>query len=170
MTLIVSPLRHVPDLVATRKPSHVLTLLAPEIAPPLCPGVPAARHLKLTFNDVIAPLTGFIAPDPLIVQAILEFGDAWDGTRPMLVHCSAGISRSTAAAYIIACERMGTGSEEACAVRLRSAAPSATPNSLMVAIADEVLERGGRMVAAIAAIGRGADAFEGTPFDFRVAP
>ncbi len=170
MTLIVSPLRHVPDLLAARKPSHVLTLLAPEISPPSCPGFAADRHLKLQFNDIIAPMTGLIAPDPLIVQAILEFGDAWDGAQPMLVHCSAGISRSTAAAYIIACERMGAGSEDACAARLRSAAPSATPNSLMVAIADEVLERGGRMVAAIAGIGRGADAFEGTPFDIRVDP
>jgi predicted protein tyrosine phosphatase len=33
-----------------------------------------------------------------------------------------------------------------------------------VAIADDILGRNGRMVTAIAGIGRGEDAFEGTPF------
>ncbi len=47
---------------------------------------------------------------------------------------------------------------------LREAAPSATPNARLVGVADDILGRGGRMVDAIAGIGRGADAYEGTPF------
>ena len=47
---------------------------------------------------------------------------------------------------------------------LRRLSPSATPNPRLVAIANALLGRQGRMVSAIAAIGRGADAFEGTPF------
>ena len=47
---------------------------------------------------------------------------------------------------------------------LRTRAPFATPNGRLVALADALLGRKGRMVAAIRAIGRGADAFEGMPF------
>jgi len=54
--------------------------------------------------------------------------------------------------------------EEMLAQRLRTVAPSATPNPSLIAAADALLGRGGRMTRAIAAIGRGADAFEGTPF------
>jgi predicted protein tyrosine phosphatase len=38
----------------------------------------------------------------------------------------------------------------------------------MVAIADELLGRDGRMVDAVAAIGRGADAFEGVVFSWPI--
>jgi len=48
--------------------------------------------------------------------------------------------------------------------RLRHASASATPNPALVAAADQILKRQGRMVTAIQSIGRGADAFEGTPF------
>jgi predicted protein tyrosine phosphatase len=54
--------------------------------------------------------------------------------------------------------------EEELAVTLRRLSPSATPNARLVAVADHLLSRSGRMVSAIAAIGRGADCFEGTPF------
>jgi predicted protein tyrosine phosphatase len=54
--------------------------------------------------------------------------------------------------------------EDEIALVLRRASPSATPNARLVAIADDILGRNGRMVTAIAGIGRGEDAFEGTPF------
>ena len=52
--------------------------------------------------------------------------------------------------------------------RARDRCWSATPNRRLVALADEVLGRNGRMVAAVEAIGRGAEAFEGTPFELRI--
>ena len=58
--------------------------------------------------------------------------------------------------------------EEQIATELRAAAPSATPNARLVAIADDILGRDGRMRGAIERIGRGADAFEGTPFSLRL--
>lgn len=79
----------------------------------------------------------------------------------MLIHCFAGISRSTAAAYILACHFGAPGQEDSIANTLRRASPAATPNNLMVALADDLLNRDGRMIAAIRSIGRGADAFEG---------
>jgi predicted protein tyrosine phosphatase len=85
----------------------------------------------------------------------------------MLIHCWAGISRSTAAAYTALCLFRPQADEETLAQELRAASPSATPNRLIVSLADEVLGRQGRMVKAVAGIGRGADAFEGTPFILR---
>ncbi len=68
-----------------------------------------------------------------------------------------GISRSTASAFILACARTPAGKEAAVSYALRAASPCATPNRLMVALADDVLGRKGRLVQAIRAIGRGAD-------------
>ena len=165
MGLIVSPLSQVEAVLRARKPSHVLTLLAPEGPDPSCGD---ARHLVLRFNDIAAPMDGYIAPNAAIVRAILGFGAEWKAAAtgaPLLVHCFAGISRSTAAAYILACEFAGLGREEDLAWDLRTASPSATPNSLMVTLADAILGREGRMIAAIQAIDRGAFASEGVPFD-----
>jgi len=85
-------------------------------------------------------------------------------TAPLLIHCYAGISRSTAGAYIIASALNPTLDESELARTVRSLSPSATPNIRLVALADEILDRQGRMVSAIRAIGRGADAFEGEVF------
>ena len=94
----------------------------------------------------------------------MEFAQNWDRAKPMLIHCWAGISRSTAAAYIITCLLNPERDEAEIANTLRAASPSATPNARLISVADEILGRNGRMVEAISAIGRGADAFEGTPF------
>jgi predicted protein tyrosine phosphatase len=55
------------------------------------------------------------------------------------------------------------------AVKLREASPTATPNRRLIAVADDLLGRRGRMVDAIAAIGRGAEAMEGVPFTLQFA-
>ncbi len=81
-----------------------------------------------------------------------------------MVNCYAGISRSTASAYIIAAALSPQRDEEELAQTLRALSPSATPNPKLISVADDVLGRRGRMVEAIRAIGRGAEAFEGVPF------
>lgn len=166
MTLIVAPLSHVPMLLIKRRPSHVLTMLSPETPPPVCLGVAPHRHLKLCFHDIGMPMEGLIAPDRAAIDAMLEFDREWSGRAPLLIHCWAGISRSTAAAFILACRRAGPGRETEVAQALRRASTTATPNPLMVALADVALSRAGAMVTAAAGIGRGHDAVEGTPFDF----
>lgn len=165
MALIVAPLSQVPAVLAGRKPSHVLTLLGPEAEDPICGD---AHHRVLRFNDITAPLEGYIAPSAAVVRSILEFGGDWKAAAtgaPLLVHCFAGISRSTAAAYILACSFAPPGQEQRLARKLRAASPIATPNSLMIALADEMLARDGRMVTAVQALGRGVFAAEGVPFD-----
>jgi predicted protein tyrosine phosphatase len=166
--LIVAPLHHVEEVTARREPSHVVSLASPvgatagEIAR-------SATRLSLTFHDITEERAGLVAPDTAAIGAILAFGRAWDGARPLLVHCWAGISRSCAAAFILACDA-NAGLEREIAAALRRRAPFATPNRLMVAIADDMLARGGRMIDAIDAIGRGAEAPHGEPFDLPVRP
>jgi predicted protein tyrosine phosphatase len=165
MTLIVCPLRFVEDLVAIRRPSHLITLLGPEelIHTPRC--MPAERHLRLGVHDIAYPMEGMTHPDPALVERILEFGGGWDEAAPLLIHCWAGISRSTAAAYAIACERNPKADEFEIARRLRRASASAYPNRRIVALADDILDRRGRMLDAIEAIGGNNFEIEGVPFD-----
>ena len=164
MKLVVSPLAGLQNALAAHKPSHVITLISPDAPAVVCDGI--HHHLTLRFNDIAAPQDGLVAPNTETLQALLAFAPGWDRSAPMLVHCFAGISRSTAAAYILACDAAGLGQEAKIAARLRRASGSATPNALMVALADNILRRDGRMVAGIAAIGRGEEAAQGSCFDF----
>ena len=82
----------------------------------------------------------------------------------MVVHCWAGISRSTAAAFIAVSALNPQRDVAELARTVRALSPSATPNARLVALADDMLSRGGTMVDAVRAIGRGAFAAEGDPF------
>jgi predicted protein tyrosine phosphatase len=84
------------------------------------------------------------------------------------VHCYAGVSRSTAAALITTCALDPTRDEQAVADLIRARSPTATPNLRLVAVADALLKRQGRMVAAAERIGRGADCYEGVPFRIEI--
>ena len=75
------------------------------------------------------------------------------------------VEREAAAAYVIACARTAPGREDEWAARLRETAPTATPNPLIVALADRLLDRGGAMVRAAHAIGRGVETYWGAPFE-----
>ena len=164
MEIIVSPLAAVQLLVNRHKVGHVVSLLGPETPHRSFTGIADDNHLKLTFHDITAPAEGFTAPAADHVETLIHFLKARQGHDPMLIHCWAGISRSTAAAYIAACALAPDRDEAALALVLREASPSATPNARFVALADDILGRQGRMVDAIRAIGRGAEAMEGTPF------
>ena len=115
-------------------------------------------------HDIIDEQPDMVPPGRVHVESLLEFAASWDRSKPLVVHCFAGISRSTAAAYIIAAALSPERDEAELARALRRASPSATPNARLVALADDMLGRQGRMIAAIATIGRGVEAFEGTPF------
>ena len=166
MTLLVCPLSQVETARTLHRPSHVLSLLSPTSPPDAWPRADdGGACLRLAFHDIDAPREGFTPPDASLVARLLDFAAGWDTARPMLVHCWAGVSRSTAAAFVIACQRAPTRSEREIARALRAAAPYATPNPLLVRLADTALGRAGRMSAAVAEIGRGADAFEGALFE-----
>lgn len=160
----VTPLSQLEATLARTGARHLVSLLSvgaeferPAHLEPAC-------CLHLAMHDIAEEREGLIAPAPAHVAALLGFARAWNRQGPLVLHCYAGISRSTAAAYLIAAA-LDPGREETDLAReLRRRAPSATPNPRLVALADAMLGRQGRMIAAIAAIGRGAEAFEGSPF------
>ncbi|MBF9231870.1 tyrosine phosphatase family protein [Microvirga alba] len=168
-TLHVSPLSRLHETVTTTRASHMVTLM--NVGSPVERPVTilAERHLFIGVSDIIEPLEGHILPGPEHIEQLLAFVRTWDRQSPLVFHCFAGISRSTAAAYISACALAPERDESAIAQALRQAAPSATPNPRFIALADDILRRRGRMVDAVARIGRGAEAFEGTPFTLPLA-
>lgn len=156
MRLIITPACEFSRICRDAEPSHLVRLVSPDQADEMA-DLAADAVLTLVMHDIADPTAGRIAPDPPMIRKLLDFGRTWSGERPLVVQCWAGVSRSTAAAFITACEKRPDLSEQRLALALRRASPQATPNRLMVAHADALLGRAGRMVAAIQTIGRGAE-------------
>ena len=151
--ILVTPLSAIEDAIAAHRPSHMVTLLSPEHLIETPAGFPADRHLRLGVNDVADPAAGSHPPSRRHVESLIGFSRQWDETSPFLIHCWAGISRSMASAFIVLCDRLGPDREIEIARAIRRRAPHAAPNGLLVSHADELLGRGGRMIAAVNAMG-----------------
>lgn len=160
----VCPLTRVAETVEASAASHLVTILYDFTHAVRPPSIDPERHLKLGFQDIADTAAGSEPPTAEHIDRLLRFVTAWEMERPMVIHCYAGISRSTAAAFISLCALRPEQDEAAIAARLRASSEMATPNRLMVGLADRMLGRKGRMIEAIAGIGRGIDAFEGRPF------
>ncbi|MGB8365288.1 MAG: tyrosine phosphatase family protein [Rhizomicrobium sp.] len=167
--ILVTPLSAIDDTIRRYRPSHMVTLLSPEHMIETPQGIEPARHLRLSVNDVAESWGAEMPPAAHHVEQLLRFGRDWQASSPILVHCWAGISRSTAAAFILLCDRLGPGSEHMIAQALRARAPHAFPNPLLVSLADEALAREGRMVEAVRGIGRGEIVAEGTIVELPLA-
>ncbi len=143
---------------------HVVSLIADEVAIDRPRAIVAEYHLWLRLHDISSPLDGYVMPEVQHIADLLSFVRRWDRRAPLVVHCYAGISRSTASAFASVCALNPHRDEGSIAQALRLASPTATPNIRIVSLADRLLGRRGRMVAAIETIGRGVLATEGTPF------
>ena len=149
MAILVCPLSRVREMVAAHAPALVISLLDPDS---LFPDLGASyhdRHLRISVHDICLPQRGLVVPEATHVRELLRFLATWDRSRPLLIHCQAGISRSTATAYVAACLAHPDQDEYQLALTLRRTAPLARPNSTIVALADREMGRGGRMIAAI---------------------
>jgi predicted protein tyrosine phosphatase len=167
VSIIVCPLSRAPDVAREHKPSRVVSLLDPGTSFPTLDGYADDRHFKLPIHDIELEVPGFDALCDKRMRTILDFVSGWEREAPILIHCYAGISRSTATAFITACAHNPNADEEEIARALRQASPSASPNRRFIALADAELGRGGRMSRAIEAIGRGGnwiDIGEAEPF------
>jgi predicted protein tyrosine phosphatase len=162
-TIHVCPLSRLEEHLRLSGAGHVVTLLAgPELD--ALAGLPRHRRLRLDISDISEARSGHVLPAEGHMARLIDFVTAWDRAAPLLIHCYAGVSRSTAAAFIALCALSPGADEQGLAARLRFASPTATPNPRMIALADRLLGRAGRMVKAIQAIGRGAECFEGVSF------
>ena len=160
----VCSLAHMPATVEETGARHIITVMGKISQVQRPPSVDEANHLMISMDDITAEAAGFNAPNEGHVQQVLDFVRHWDRTTPMVVHCYAGISRSTASAFVAACALNPARSEAEIAHQIREASPFAWPNPLIVRIGDGLLGRNGRMIRALDEIGPGDLSFEGRPF------
>jgi predicted protein tyrosine phosphatase len=160
----VCSLARLHDTVTDTGARHIVTLMKDVslVRRPEC--IPEPNHLLLDMDDISMPIDGYVLPAEEHVTKLLDFVTGWDRVMPLVVHCYAGISRSTAGAFIAACALNPKRDERGIARRIREASPTAMPNLRLVALADDLLRRKGRMIGAVGALGPGVSAYEGVPF------
>ena len=137
--------------------THVLSILDPEWPdPPAFAEFAPHRRLALRFHDIIEPARDRLAPTRADVERLLEFGrELGEPARShLLVHCHAGVSRSTAAAALILVQAYPDRPARAALDAVAQIRPRAWPNLRMLEFGDAVLGRNGEIVAAASAIYR----------------
>ncbi len=133
--------------------SHVLSILDPEWPVPDAFGTFGEhRRLELRFHDVIEDTERTNGPQESHVAQLLGFGrDLLAEPAPaahLLVHCHAGISRSTAAMALILAQALPQRDAEAILAEVLRIREKAWPNLHIVELGDAMLGRGGTLVAA----------------------
>lgn len=133
--------------------SHVLSILDPDHPVPEAFGSFGEHEkLELRFHDIIEETPGLLAPQPGHVGQILGFGRDLlaepAGMARLLVHCHAGISRSTASMVLILALAMPEQPAQAILERVHSIREKAWPNLRMIEMGDALLGRRGTLVQA----------------------
>jgi predicted protein tyrosine phosphatase len=148
-----------------RRVTHVLSILDPGFPEPdSIHHFALDRRLKLNFHDVIEAMPGWIAPERWDVELLLAFGrglgqPALDtvlkaSDTHLLIHCHAGLSRSTASAILLLAQREPARAARDIVGQVIRLRPQAWPNLRMVEMGDALLGRGGEIVAAVGALYR----------------
>jgi len=109
--------------------------------------LPHPDHLVLRFEDVDDWSCDIAMAHRLHVDAALRLARAHEGGS-ILVHCKAGVARSSAMALALIADRMGPGREMEAVLELLAVRPVAVPNLVVLDLADEALGRNGALKAA----------------------
>ncbi|MGH6823723.1 MAG: tyrosine phosphatase family protein, partial [Methylocella sp.] len=99
----VCPLSKLPETVRVSGAQSLVTLIDKGTPVRRPAGIAAENHLVVVLSDIVAQVEGHTLPSETHVEKLLAFVRRWDQTAPLLIHCFAGVSRSTAAAFIAAC-------------------------------------------------------------------
>ncbi len=139
--------------------SHVLSILDPDHPVPEAFGAFGEHEkLELRFHDIVDETPGLLAPGPEHVEQILAFGrDLLTEPKPaahLLVHCHAGVSRSTASTALILAQALPEQPADTVLAMVHGIREKAWPNLRMVEIGDAMLGRGGALVEATHALHR----------------
>jgi len=143
---------------------HIVTLMKDISMVERPAAIDPKNHLHIDVDDIVCPIDGYNHPCEDHVARLMRFVQRWDRSAPLVIHCYAGISRSTASAYAAACALRPERDEIAIAQEMRRVSRTAMPNRLIVSLADQILGRRGRMIAGIESIGPGDMAYEADPF------
>lgn len=116
-------------------------------------GMLESQRLRLEFDDVTENYNGLQRATRRDVERIIDFAKRVEGK--CLIHCEAGISRSSATAIVLCSVVLGTGHEEEAVGLVAEHGITAdggnrfSPNPWIVNLADEALGCNGRLVCAL---------------------
>ena len=158
--IYICSLEEMPHHVRTLRAGYLVSLVQAAFQPPTPQEVKVERHLRIQVDDISAHTDGWVAPEGAHVEELIAFLRSWPGDEALVMHCYAGVSRSMAAG-LIAMTLDAEGREQEAALALRAAAPHALPNTRIIALADRILGREGRLVAARDAMGPATPVIEG---------
>jgi len=146
MDIFISNVDKVPGMIHQHGITHVLTLLrGKELNELLLPrSFDRANWLYLDMDDVISD-DYQSAPSIEQVDQILKWAASLPDDARLLVHCYAGVSRSTAAALAIKVMKQGIDMIPECIDWLVDHRPIACPNPLITKYADSLLGAGGNL-------------------------
>ena len=122
----VCSLARLHDTVAETGAKHIVTLMKDVAMVRRPQSIVEANHLLLDMDDIVTEMDGYVPPNEQHVGKLIDFVTAWDRSAPIVVHCYAGISRSTAGAFITACALNPTAMRPASRAR---SAPSHRPRN-----------------------------------------
>src|SRR5271170_4741183 len=94
--LHVCSLARIDEVVEATGARSMVTLLSPGTAVVRPNAIALERHLHIGMSDIVEHSPGQVLPDAAHVDALIAFVHRWDRREPMLIHCFAGVSRSTA--------------------------------------------------------------------------
>jgi predicted protein tyrosine phosphatase len=144
---------------AGRQVSHVLSIVDPEQPEPEAFGAYGEHaRLGLKFHDVIEETAGLKAPQPEHIGEILAFGrdilrePAY--LRHLLVHCHAGISRSTASMALLLAQAQPQLSASEILGQVVHIRAKAWPNLRILELGERLLNRPGEFSGAAGAVYR----------------
>lgn len=110
------------------------------------------RKLRMSFDDVLVEDSHGFPPVEADVLAILVVAHELPPNGRVLIHCGAGVSRSTAAGLLILTYHMGRGHELLAVNRMLDFRKCARPHAGMVVMGDAILKRDGALVDAYRAV------------------
>lgn len=148
MNIYVCSLKVAHDCAVKYKPYSIISFVDNINANPFFLNYTKDRHLILQLNDINLSKSEFLDDYKKDCARLIQFLSYHDMRYPMLIHCTLGVSRSTATAYI-ALNLYKENQEFEIAQYLREKIPYAAPNLSLIHIADQLLGREGRMLSAI---------------------
>ena len=147
--IIICGLADIQNCVDKYNPDKMLTIINKNFSPDTPQGMDKSRHIKMLIDDISEPRDGFILPEKHHAQALLDFTNDWDTSKPLLVHCHMGISRSTATSLGVAA-KFDPENIELIIEKLKEIAPHASPNKIMTQYYDEILGLNNRLYSSLA--------------------
>ena len=147
--IIICGLADIQNCVDQYNPDKMLTIINKNFSPETPQGMDKSRHIKMLIDDISEPRDGFILPEKHHAQELLDFTNDWDISKPLLVHCHMGISRSTATSLGVAA-KYDPENIETIIEKLKEIAPHASPNKIMTQYYDEILGLNSRLFSSLA--------------------